>query len=100
MYISLYIPPMKRYSISDARENLPSLVTEAESGSQVELTRRGKPVAVLISIHEYQRMRGNQREFKQAYAEFVRRFDLDEVGLDEAFVRSLRDRSVGREVEL
>ena len=91
---------MKQSSISDARENLPSLVTEAESGTAAELTRRGKPVAVLISIHEYERMRGNQREFKQAYAEFVRRFELDEVGLDEAFVRSLRGRSVGREVEL
>ena len=34
----------KRYSIADARRNLPSLVDEAESGAEVELTRRGKAV--------------------------------------------------------
>ena len=68
----------KRYSIAEARKNLPSLVTEAESGYVVELTRRGDRVAVLLSIHEYQRMKGKRAAFKEAYTDFLSRFDLDE----------------------
>ena len=90
----------KRYSIAEARKNLPSLVSEAESGYVVELTRRGDRVAVLMSIHEYQRMKGKRAAFKEAYADFVNRFDLDEYGLDEEFARGLRDRSTGRDIDL
>ena len=39
----------KRQSIAEARNNLPTLVREAESGKPVELSRRGESVAVLIS---------------------------------------------------
>jgi prevent-host-death family protein len=90
----------RRYSIADARKNLAGLVTEAESGSEVELTRRGKPVAVLVSVHEFERMRGERPAFKEAYAEFLEKFDLAEVGLDEDFATDLRGRSSGRVVEL
>ena len=38
-----------RHSIAEARRNLPALIREAENGKQVELTRRGEPVAMLIS---------------------------------------------------
>ena len=46
----------KQYSISDARNNLPSIVKQVEYGPAVELTRRGRPVAVLISHKEYERL--------------------------------------------
>jgi prevent-host-death family protein len=42
----------KRYSIAEARSNLPSIVGQAEAGREIELTRRGKPVAVLVSLQE------------------------------------------------
>ena len=48
MYIKA-ITITDRQSIAEARRNLPSLIREAESGKAVELTRRGEPVAVLIS---------------------------------------------------
>jgi prevent-host-death family protein len=45
---------MKRqYSISDAGKKLPSLVRDAEKGEAISLTRRGEPVAVLLSIEKY-----------------------------------------------
>lgn len=37
---------VKKYSITEARDNFTSVIHEAEKGTQVELTRRGKPVAV------------------------------------------------------
>ena len=54
---------MKRYSIATARANLPGLVEEAVWGL-VEITRRGQPVLVVVSIGEYQRMRGGASFFK------------------------------------
>ena len=37
----------RRHSIAEARNHLPELVRQAESGKPVELTRRGEPVAEL-----------------------------------------------------
>ena len=45
------------YSIAEARNNLPRLVHVAEDGEPVRLTRRGQPVAVILSLHEYERLR-------------------------------------------
>lgn len=46
---------MGSVSISDARAALPELVERAR-GEAVVLTRRGKPVAVLVSPENYERM--------------------------------------------
>ena len=45
------------HSIADARNNLARLVHIAEDGEAVRLTRRGKPVAVILSVAEYERLR-------------------------------------------
>lgn len=47
---------MKEATIRDAKSRLTSLVHEAEQGHAVRLTRRGKPVAVLVSEREYERL--------------------------------------------
>ena len=44
------------YSIAQAKNNLSGLVHEAEQGRPVQLTRRGKPVAVLISTQQFDRL--------------------------------------------
>ena len=41
------------YTIAQAKLHLPSLVRLAEKDGCVELTRRGRPVAVILSIGEY-----------------------------------------------
>jgi prevent-host-death family protein len=88
----------KRYSIAEARDNLPGVVHEAEGGTRVELTRRGKPVAVLLGIEEYGRLAEGRRDFWEAYEEFRREFDLAQLGIDpnEVF-GGVRDSSPGRE---
>ena len=45
-------------SIAEAREQLPTLVHQAELGAPTTLTRRGKPVAVLVSTSAYARLTG------------------------------------------
>lgn len=89
-----------RCSVADARRGLPSLIRQAEAGAEIEITRRGKPVAVLISLHVHQQLKSSRPQFKQAYADFLARFDPAEVGLDDDFISSLRDSSAGREVDL
>ncbi|WP_347248417.1 type II toxin-antitoxin system Phd/YefM family antitoxin [Zoogloea sp.] len=45
------------YSIAEARDALTGLIHRVEEGEPIQLTRRGRPVAVLISVAEYQRLK-------------------------------------------
>src|SRR5436190_1652908 len=47
-YVHSFSMP-KKYSSAEARSNLPSLVDMADAGDEVELTRHGDAVAVIIS---------------------------------------------------
>jgi prevent-host-death family protein len=101
MYMTMYIGDMsQRYSIAEARSHLPTIVDQAEAGQEVELTRRGKPVAIVVSLREFERLRGNRARFGDAYGTFLEKHPLDEVGLDEDFAASVRDRRRGREAPL
>ncbi|MEO8904461.1 MAG: type II toxin-antitoxin system prevent-host-death family antitoxin [Polyangiaceae bacterium] len=90
----------KQYSIADARRNLPSLVDEAEAGLEVHLTRRGRAVAVVVSVEEYERLKANRVGFSEAYEEFRKRFPAGGKGIDVRYFRSIRDRGVGRKVAI
>jgi antitoxin Phd len=86
----------KRYSIADAQGRLRAIVHDAEKGDVAELTRRGKPVAVVLSIADYERLRGAPGNFWSALQEFRASHDL--AGLDvEAVFEGARDRSPGRD---
>jgi len=51
---------MAEASIADAKNRLTRLIHQAERGEAVHITRRGKPVAVLVSEDEYARLRQGQ----------------------------------------
>jgi len=85
----------KQYSIAEARDNFPRVVHEAESGESVELTRRGKPVAVLLSLEEYRRLATGRPSFWEAYEEFRRRHEGSEVETEDVYA-DVRDPSAGR----
>ena len=87
------------YSIAEARANLPTLIDQVEAGMAVQLTRRGKGVAVMISVAEYQRLRSKRTSFQDVYQKFLKKHSLAEVGLEKDFARKLRDPSPGRKVE-
>jgi prevent-host-death family protein len=90
----------KRYSIAEARSNLPTIVDQAEAGMEVELTRRGKPVAAVVSLRQLEKLRGERPRFNEAYKTFLRKYSLEEIGFEKDFFGSSRDRSVGRKVSL
>ena len=88
----------KTYSIAQARQNLPKLVHEAEAGTSIELTRRGKPVAVVLSLTEYHRLTGLRPDFMTAYRSWREKYDIDHLDLapDRVF-DNLPEPSPGRE---
>ncbi len=90
----------KRYSIAEARQNLAAIVHELETQPEIELTRRGEPVAVLLSLDAYRQIQGKPPSFWELYTAY--RATFDPVGLDneaDAF-DGVRDASPGREVQL
>ncbi len=88
----------KRVSIADARDNLPALVRSAEQGEPIELTRRGKLVAVLVSSREYEKLTTGPPDLWTAIQKFRAEHDLSELHVEEVFA-DVRDRTPGREVE-
>jgi antitoxin Phd len=89
----------KTYSIAEARQNLAAIVHEAERQSPIELTRRGEPVAVLLSIQEYQRLLSARASFWDAYTSFRHSVDLSQLDIEPSVFEGVRDPSPGREVD-
>ena len=89
-----------QYSIAEARSSLPRIVDQAEAGVEIQLTRRGKPVAAVVALRVLERLRGDRPGFRTAYREFLKRYSLAEVGFDNDFFTSSRDNSAGRKVSL
>lgn len=90
----------RSYAIAEARANLPTLIDEVEAGAAVELTRRGRVVAVMMSIAEYERLRRARVSFQDAYQQFLKKHDLARAGVEPGFASKLRDRAPGRKVAL
>jgi prevent-host-death family protein len=90
----------KRYSIAEARSNLPTIVDQAEAGAEVELTRRGKPVAVVISHRQLERLRSDRPRFVDVYRTFLRKHLLKDIGIESDFFQATRERAAGRKVSL
>jgi prevent-host-death family protein len=90
----------RSYSIATARAQLSRIVDEVEAGKEVELTRHGRRVAVVVSAGRYARMTGERTAFMTAYEAFRDGHDLQTVGVDPDWAARLRDRDVGRPVKL
>jgi antitoxin Phd len=88
----------KPYSIAQARDHLPGIVHEVERGAPVELTRRGKPVAVILSMQEYRRLSSGGIDLWQAIEELRNSPDFEAIEPEE-WLEGVRDRSPGRPFE-
>ena len=90
----------KQFSISEAKNKLPTIIHYVEKGPYVELTRRGRPVAVLLSIQEYERLSRKYTGLWGAISEFRRNLEDEGIEISDKDFEGLRDLSSGREVEL
>ena len=89
---------LKPFSIAQARHDLARLVHQLERQPIIQLTRRGKPVAVLLSQREYERLTATQTHFWEAYAAFRNAVDLAPLKIEPNVFEGVRDKSNGREM--
>jgi prevent-host-death family protein len=89
-----------KYSIAEARQNLAALVHELEQKDHIELTRRGEPVAVLLSLRAYQRLTASKMNFWEAYQGFQQTHALAELNIGPEIFENVRDQAAGRDVNL
>jgi prevent-host-death family protein len=89
---------LKEYSIAKARDHFTALVRDVERKAVIKLTRRGKPVAVLLSVQEYERLAANRPGFWEAYTRFRDKHNLAVLDIQPEIFTGLRDTSPGREV--
>ncbi len=92
---------MKEATIREAKSKLTSLIHDAEKGHAVRVTRRGKPVAVLVSDKEYERMKA-AGEPRRDFMRFLRGWRREMIAKGIPFasddeLADLRDRSSARE---
>lgn len=95
---------MKETSIREAKSNLTRLLREVEKGRAVRLTRRGKPVAVLLSERQYERLTTAQDRDRN-FLRFLTGWRREVIAkglpfLSDDELSALRDRSLGRETTL
>lgn len=91
---------MHHYSIANAKNSLSRIVHEAEEGETVHLTRRGKLVAVLLSVKEYQKMSKKQSSPADALQKFLMDKNHKDVDIDPTVFDGLRAKSSGRDIQL
>lgn len=91
----------EQYSIAEARDRFAQLVHVVENGKPVQITRRGKPVVVVLSLSEYQRLISAKVEFGAALAKFRQKCQIQSLDIDpDEVFQDVRDHSFGREVSL
>lgn len=94
------MPMQRSYSIASARAKLAKIIDEVEAGKDVEIVRRGKKVAVLVSPARYARMSGKRTAFADAYDAFMKHRDPKTFGIEPGSLERTRDRAPGRPIKL
>lgn len=83
---------MTKITIVEGRNKFGAVVKEAEQ-HPVEITRRGIPVAVILSMDEYRKLKGESVSFAEAYEAFTAEHDLSTLAISDDLFE--RDKTVG-----
>lgn len=90
---------MSSYTIAQANNQLSTIVHEAERGTPVSLTRRGKPVVIMLNIDEYSKLCATPNNWWENYLNWHKTANFSDVSnddMDDVFA-DVRDRSPGRD---
>jgi prevent-host-death family protein len=89
----------KHYSIAEARDRFAQIVHEAEQGKPVHITRRNKPVAVVLSLNAYHHLTADRTDFGTSLLAFRQHYQVEALDIDpDQVFGDVRERSAGREV--
>ena len=89
---------MSDVSVAEAKTRLTGLIHQVEHGEAVHITRRGKPVAVLVSESEYAALRADRPSHGlwEVIADWRAQTEFNWPDLAPEEVDGWRDRSPGR----
>ncbi len=90
----------KQVTIAEAKNRLPQIVHRVELGQPVEITRRSRPVAVIVSINDYARIAAFARGFLNSLQAFLKHPGATAARGASGFADSFRNGSVGRRIRL
>ncbi|VAW39574.1 hypothetical protein MNBD_DELTA03-947 [hydrothermal vent metagenome] len=90
----------KQISIVEAKNKLPSIIHDVEQGPPATLTRRGTPVAVLISMRQYESLCRAKPDFWNSLVRFRQSLKNNKETLSDADFDNIRDMSTGRNIDL
>lgn len=91
----------RSFSVAEARDHLPRLVHEVEAGEPIEITRRGEPVAVLLDMASWRRMRPAPPDIFAALETYWASLGNDAEDFDPSQIfDAARDRAPGPAVDL
>ena len=85
---------MSAAAISVLKNQLPEWVHKAEQGEDIQITRHGKPVAVMVSLERYQSAFGANKGIFNTYLRWRAKYP-DASGLTEEEQDSLYQRTRG-----
>lgn len=89
------------YSVADARDQFAALIHQVEASKKpIQVTRRGEPVAIILSQAEYKRLLAQQpkQDFWQAYLEYQEQWQDIQMDIEDDIWEGVRDRTPPREV--
>ncbi len=86
---------MKISTIAEAKNNLSQLIYQLEADETIHLTRHGKPVAVMLSEANYQKLIHKNNSLYQAIQQWRTELN-DEVALTETELNNIRTSSQER----
>ena len=89
---------MKTNTIAEAKNNLSHLIHQLEVEESIQLTRYGKPVAVMMSETHYKKLTSPAKSLNSAILNWRNQLDdpLD-ISLNDYELKSIRTESAGRE---
>jgi prevent-host-death family protein len=87
---------MKISTIAEAKNNLPQLIRQLESDEAIHLTRHGKPVAVMLSEANYQKLTQKNQGLYQAIEHWRAQCE-GEGALTEVELKNIRASGQGRD---
>ena len=80
----------KQLSVAQARNQFARLIHETERSGPVEVTRRGQPVAVIVSINDYRRLTATKGDFWTAYQKWRKDPRFKDVTIDPSIFEGTR----------
>jgi len=76
-------------TLQDAKNRFSAVVEAALAGRPQEVTRRGKPAVVVVSVKEYSRLLMEARSNRESFAKHLMAFPVEDVPRAEAKLRDV-----------